>query len=78
MDASDPSTRHEAFHLNVATEKAFHFLGWRAVWDFATTVRHTAEWYRCEGSGEPVHDLTVAQIERYSEDARAFKVSWAL
>jgi CDP-glucose 4,6-dehydratase len=36
---------HEAGLLRLAIAKAEAGLGWRPVWDFAATVKHTARWY---------------------------------
>jgi CDP-glucose 4,6-dehydratase len=45
-DKSDPSAPHEATRLNLATDKAFHTLGWQPRWDFETTIARTASWYK--------------------------------
>ena len=46
QDMSDPSAPHEATKLNLATDKAFHTLGWQPCWDFETALARTAEWYK--------------------------------
>src|SRR3954454_3988805 len=45
-DQSDASAPHEAGRLNLATDKAFHLLGWTPVWDFEETIKKTVDWYR--------------------------------
>ena len=63
-DRSDATAPHEAGKLNLATDKAFHLLGWQPRWNFEETVRRTVEWYRsAEETG--VEPLTRQQIEEY-------------
>jgi CDP-glucose 4,6-dehydratase len=55
-DRSDPHSPHEAKLLNLATDKAHHFLGWSPAWLFAETIARTVEWYRAAtecGNGSP-------------------------
>lgn len=80
-DASDPNAPHEASKLNLATDKAFHLLGWRPVWDFETTLEQTAAWYLASSrmpEGESRVDLTAGQIARYAADGKAAGLAWAL
>jgi CDP-glucose 4,6-dehydratase len=77
-DASDPNAPHEASKLNLATEKAFHLLGWQPVWNFEETVAKTAEWYLgADGSDEAIY-LTGAKIAQYHADARAMQLPWVM
>lgn len=84
-DKSDPKAVHEAKLLNLATDKAHHFLGWAPAWPFAETIAKTVAWYREAAGfdadrevGAPgVHALTIGQIEAYTAAARAAGVSWA-
>ena len=69
---SDTSAPHEAGRLNLATDKAFHLLGWSPVWNFEQTVKNTVDWYRetAEASGnepEMFRRLTKAQITEYEQ-----------
>jgi CDP-glucose 4,6-dehydratase len=64
-DRSDPGARHEAGRLDLSTDRAFHQLGWRPRWDFATTVAETVAWYQRYQAGEPARDLCLEQITRY-------------
>jgi CDP-glucose 4,6-dehydratase len=77
-DASDPHARHEASKLNLATDKAFHLLGWQPLWNFETTIQRTAEWYLAEyRKGDP-KELTQRQILAYQESAIASGLSWSM
>jgi CDP-glucose 4,6-dehydratase len=67
--ASDPAGPHEAGKLNLATDKAFHLLGWQPVWAFDETIRQTVEWYRRETEGAEAWSLVTEQIEDYLESA---------
>jgi CDP-glucose 4,6-dehydratase len=77
-DASDPAARHEASKLNLATDKAFHLLEWQPVWNFAQTLRATAEWYLGEERGDAPLDLTRTQIAAYHQAAAAKGIPWAM
>ncbi len=67
--AADPAGPHEAGKLNLATDKAFHLLGWQPVWAFDETIRQTVEWYRREVEGAEAWSLVTEQIEDYLESA---------
>lgn len=77
IDASDPDAPHEASKLNLATDKAFHLLGWQPVWEFEGTIAKTAEWYRQESNGEDPANLTRRQIESYQSAASQKGLAWA-
>lgn len=77
-DASDPAAPHEASKLNLATDKAFHLLGWQPVWDFGQTISRTAEWYSGEFSGKEPAAITLSQIQAYQQDAARKQLPWAL
>ncbi len=66
LDKSDPNAPHEAGKLNLATDKAFHLLGWQPRWDFPTTIEKTVTWYRQAHEGTSVPDLTRSQIREYA------------
>jgi len=77
-DKSDPHAVHEAKLLNLATDKAYHFLGWQPVWPFAPTIAHTVAWYReCTVRPERAGELTAQQIAAYAASARALGLPWA-
>lgn len=77
-DQSDPHALHEATLLNLATDKAFHFLNWEPAWSFSQTIEHTVSWYRraLEEPGAELQ-LTRDQIAAYENDARAKHISWS-
>lgn len=77
-DASDPLARHEASKLNLATDKAFHLLGWRPVWSFEETLGLTASWYLNEANGENPAEITRQQIHAYQSQAASSDIPWAL
>ncbi|MCX6952950.1 MAG: CDP-glucose 4,6-dehydratase, partial [Verrucomicrobia bacterium] len=78
-DNSDPKAVHEAKLLNLATDKAHHFLDWSPVWPFGRTIAETAGWYlRNHRDGKAGAADTAAQIAAYTADARALKLSWSL
>ena len=79
-DGSDPNAVHESNCLELRTDKAGALLGWKAVWDFAESVRHTIGWYRAaESLREPkdFRKLILNQIEAYSRTACEKKIAWA-
>lgn len=76
-DRSDPQAVHEATLLNLATDKAHHFLAWQPVWSFSQTIAHTAEWYRTADSDPTgIRALTQGQIGAYLRDAVAQHLLW--
>jgi len=76
-DCSDPSALHEATLLNLATDKAFHLLGWSPVWDFRETLARTVAWYR-NADASDAHTRTTADLIAYATDARLRRLPWAL
>jgi CDP-glucose 4,6-dehydratase len=77
-DKSDPHAVHEAKLLNLATDKAHHFLGWKPVWRFEDTVAETVEWYRqAETNAGAIAEKTRGQIAEYVKAAESEGVAWA-
>jgi CDP-glucose 4,6-dehydratase len=80
VDKSDPHAVHEAKLLNLATDKAFHILGWKPAWDFEETIRRTVAWYKesldCASPAD-FQALTRSQIEAYAAAARESQIAWA-
>lgn len=70
---------YESGLLKLNCDKALFHLRWRAVWDFETTVRETAIWYRhyYEHHTQSIADLSCAQIEAYVQAAQSQGVAWA-
>jgi CDP-glucose 4,6-dehydratase len=80
LDKSDPSAVHEATLLNLATDKAHHYLGWSPVWSFDETVARTIAWYRearSVASTSDIHTFTSEQIAAYTAAARVAGIMWA-
>jgi len=63
----DHTGPHEASKLHLATEKAFHLLGWEPVWCFQETVRMTASWYIQVAAGADPGELTRGQIAIFTK-----------
>jgi CDP-glucose 4,6-dehydratase len=77
-DKSDPQAVHEAKLLNLATDKAHHFLGWSPVWNFEVTISQTVGWYREISTGESsARSATQRQITAYFQSARLQGLRWA-
>lgn len=70
-DQTDANAPHEAGRLNLATDKAFHLLGWRPKWSFDETVKKTVDWYRttsdASNNADRFRELTTAQIREYEK-----------
>ncbi len=77
-DKSDPKGVHEAQLLNLATDKAYHFLGWRPSWNFEQTLEKTVTWYRqVEAHPASVDTVTLQHIADYQKAARELGLPWA-
>lgn len=79
-DGSSPNGEpYESTLLKLNCDKALHHLRWRAVWDFETTVRETAIWYRqyYEAPQNAIVKLSLQQIETFMADARKQELPWA-
>lgn len=78
-DRSDPLAVHEAKLLNLATDKAHHFLHWQPVWPFEQTIAETVAWYQAQQAGDQdLHTLTSRQIAEYTAAARHRGLPWAV
>ena len=71
---------HESVLLKLNCDKALHYLDWTSVWDFATTVKATIDWYTLYYNTPlcNTHQFTLSQIECYSINASAINLPWAL
>jgi CDP-glucose 4,6-dehydratase len=65
----------EAGWLGLSIDKARTRLAWAPTWDVARAVDETVAWYR--DGGTDAWDRTLAQIERFTADARAAGLAWA-
>ena len=78
-DKSDPKAFHEAKLLNLATDKAFHFLNWSPVWSFEEAVEKTITWYRdTDAAATNIQQLTSKQIQAYMKCAQSLRLRWAV
>ena len=72
------SAGREASLLKLSCDKALRQLDWQAVLPFAETVELTIDWYRAWHVAEDdLRDLTLSQIDRYTESAARAGLSWA-
>jgi CDP-glucose 4,6-dehydratase len=70
VNCSHSKAVHEANLLNLATDKAFHFLEWQPKWNFEETIAETVSWYQKSKELHPqdsqaFQSLTLEQIQRY-------------
>jgi CDP-glucose 4,6-dehydratase len=80
IDQSDPKAVHEAKLLNLATDKAWHVLGWQPAWDFEETIFQTVSWYRDAGQCATPSDfqtLTLNHIAAYAARAHERGIAWS-
>ena len=59
------NTLHETNVLNLNIDKAYFYLGWQPVWDFKTTIKKTALWYKSVQGGGSAFDECINDIESY-------------
>ena len=67
-DRTDPRAPKEAKLLRLDSTKARTLLGWTPRWNFARTIRETAQWYKQVADGASPLDLTQRQIAAFLED----------
>ncbi len=70
---------HEARLLKLCIDQATSELGWRPVWDFATTIERTARWYQRTAEARPSCSALAAcqgDIEAYEDAARSKGLAW--
>ncbi len=70
---------YESKLLKLNCDKALHLLDWRSIWDFNTTVRETALWYKKYYASPKalMTKFTLAQISDYTSCANKLGLSWA-
>lgn len=61
---------HEANFLKLDCSKAKQHLGWVPSWDLSTAIEATVAWHRGRANGEDMQQVSLAQIQRYSEAAQ--------
>jgi CDP-glucose 4,6-dehydratase len=69
LDQSDPYAPHEAGRLHLQIDKAYHQLGWKPRWDFATTVARTVRWYHAVEEGANPLECCLADLKAYEEQS---------
>lgn len=71
---------HESGLLKLNCDKALHYLGWHATWDFSSTVRETVLWYKnfYQHSDTSTEDMTLTQINAYMNLANSRGLEWAM
>jgi CDP-glucose 4,6-dehydratase len=70
---------YESGLLKLNCDKAMHHLGWRATWDFETTVRETVLWYKryYQDPQVPISEFSNSQIAIYVKAAKELGLEWA-
>jgi CDP-glucose 4,6-dehydratase len=68
-DLSDSTAPHEAGRLHLQIDKAYHQLGWRPIWSFATTVQRSVSWYRKVNMGASPLECCMLDLQNYQEVA---------
>ena len=79
-DASNQfSGQNESGLLKLNCDKALHYLSWQATWDFETTIRETALWYRhyYEHPDKDINKYSLSQIFDYMKFAKKQGLKWA-
>lgn len=79
LDVSDSYVGpYESALLKLNCDKALYWLNWCSVMDFEDTVRLTAQWYSSYYQDPTtISDLTVFQIQTYTELAKQKGLTWA-
>jgi CDP-glucose 4,6-dehydratase len=64
----NPDAPREAGILQLNSDKARQFLGWRPVWDFHSALQRTVAWYQAFAASASQQVLTDRQIHDYMEN----------
>ncbi len=67
MTIGNPAGPHEATFLSLDISKARSMLQWKPVWDIATTIKQTAQWYK-NFNHQDVYLLCLEQIKAFMID----------
>lgn len=69
---------YESNLLKLNCDKALNQLGWKATWNFESTVRETVLWYKdfYENDTKAIIDTSLKQIENFQYDALSQKIPW--
>lgn len=68
------SQPHEAGKLDLNSDKAWRELSWKNVWDYATTVQKTIDWYRQYYEHDRL--ITSNQLKNYISAAKKLDMNW--
>lgn len=66
--------KREAPWVGLHTKKSETLLGWRPIWNFDDTIRHTMDWYAHFYKGSDMIDFTNRQISDFFRKARQLKL----
>jgi CDP-glucose 4,6-dehydratase len=80
MDRAAPAGKKESTLLKLCCDKSLAHLGWKATWDFAETIRQTADWYKSFSLGTETRGMervTAGCIAAYVERAKERGLAWA-
>lgn len=66
---------HEATLLMLDVTKAKEVLNWQPVYNSAEAIKETVEWYQRFYNGEKMIDLTINQIQRYTQKNLSFSAN---
>lgn len=69
--SSSENVINESNLLKLNCDKAKMYLGWEAIWDFETTVKHTSNWYKNFYENNKFQDLSIDQIQLYIEQLKS-------
>ena len=79
-DVSENSVElYESRLLKLNCDKALHHLKWHSTWNFETTVKETTRWYKnfYENPPNDMQEVSVEQIESFTDAARLQGIAWA-
>jgi CDP-glucose 4,6-dehydratase len=68
IDASDPTSRHEAHYLRLDSTKSHNLLSWQGMLSVKDAVALTVEWYKEFYAGGDMAATTNAQISKYGKN----------
>ena len=79
IDPVDKTAQKESVLLKLCCDKALNLLNWKAIFSFEETIAMTTDWYRTyyEKGKEHIFDLTMHQINEYSDSAKVKGLPWA-
>lgn len=61
------SNLHEAGLLTLVSEKAELLINWKSKWDFETTIKYTAQWYKDFYSNKSAYDCCIRDINEFEK-----------